>query len=131
MSRMYGKTNVAGFKGGMHYRGEAAAFYIGTPIVTYTSVGNIFLYTSANWNTAISFFLEASFRATAGTANVRLFNLTADAAVASSNITSTSSTLGRVRSSALTLVNTNEYQVQVGTSSSGTGAITGAKLIVT
>lgn len=108
-------------------------FYSGNILsgIVYVAIGGLFLFTDANWNDDLEFFLETSVRATTGTANVRLFDVTADIPVASSNVSTASTILTRLRSSALTLTDGNVYQIQAGVLSGDSGAITGAKLVAT
>jgi hypothetical protein len=97
-------------------------------------IGSIFLYTAANWG-AVSFFLEAYYRSTSAKAMARLFDVTANAAVASSTLTLDAGLLGvlliptRIRSVALTLVDGHEYRIQYGVQDGGAGAAISAKLI--
>lgn len=95
--------------------------------------GPPFLYTAANWG-AQSFYLEVYMRSTSAKALARLYDVTADAAVANSTVTNDSGASGslaytRSRSAALTLVNGNEYRVQFGVQDGGAGAVLGAKLL--
>ncbi len=94
----------------------------------WTSLGKLFLYTSANWSSGISIRLESTYRATSSEVKVRLYDESAASAVSSSELTTSGTTLARSRTSALTLVDGNEYRVQVGVQSSA-GAIVGASLI--
>lgn len=107
----------------------AAPFMIGqTPTVVFALHGKTFLYTAANWPT-LSWYLEADMRATTGTARARLWDVTAGAAVASSDITTTSTTFTQVRSSAVTLTDAHEYRIQYGTFPGDNGETRGATLI--
>ena len=114
---------------------ERAAFiflYSGIALaagLTYTSTGKFFLFTSSEWASTIVYKLETSFRATSGEVGVRLFDVTAAAAVANSEVTKTSTTLARHRTSALTLVDGHEYRMQVGIASGAAGAIVGAAIV--
>lgn len=94
----------------------------------YKSYGLPFLYTAANWGTA-SFYLEVNMRATSGTARARLVDSTG-AEVSGSEVTTTSNSFVRVRSSALTLTNAQTYSVQFGTDTPDSGEFRGAKIIV-
>ena len=99
--------------------------------VVWTSAGHpdvLFLFTSANW-AKNSFLLETMIRQTSGTAQARLYNNTDGAAVASSDLSSTSGTFERKRSSAFTLTDGKEYRVQYGTTAADGGEGYGGKLI--
>ena len=109
---------------GLAYSGNAL-----TPGLAYTSTGKFFLFTSNEWAATIVYKLETSFRATSGEVGVRLFDVTAAAAVANSEVTKTSTTLARHRTSALTLVDGHEYRMQVGIASGAAGAIVGAAIV--
>ena len=65
-----------------------------------------------------------------GTAKARIYNVTDAAAVAGSEVTTTSTTYVRLRSGAVTLANTKEYQVQFGADGSDGGFFRSAKLVV-
>lgn len=90
--------------------------------------GSPFLFTSANWGTQ-SFFLEVYMRATVGTAEAELYNVTDNATVANSGVSTTSTSLVRLRSTAITLVNGKEYRVQLLHLGPDGGAIVSARLI--
>ncbi len=96
---------------------------------TYESVGAPFLYTAANWGNAVEFFLEVFFRSTSGTARARLYSATDGIIVADSGLSTTSATLVRLRSGALTLVDGKSYFVQFGTEDAASGAFKGAKIV--
>ena len=100
-------------------------FTIGVGI-TWTTIGVPAVY--ENSPTAIG--LEVFMRQTTGTAEARLFDNTADAAVASSQISTTSATNVRVRSGALGMVDGNEYEAQFGTLSADEGKVKGAKMVI-
>ncbi len=104
------------------------ASFAGKVSFTWTSVGALFLFTTANWSDGRSLRLESTFRATSNEVRVRLYDETAVAAVLSSELTTSSTTLARSRTAELTLVDGNEYRVQVGVDSSA-GAIVGASLV--
>jgi len=129
------QNNVAGFAGGHTYwwlpqqiiDGAVAATVASA--LTWTSTGKLFLFTASEWATAVVYRLEASFRSTdSNEVGVRLYNETAAAAVAGSEILKTSTSLARHRSGSLTLVDGNEYRMQVGVDSSA-GAILGASVL--
>ncbi len=94
----------------------------------WTSIGRLFLFTAAIWSSGISLRLESTFRATSSEVRVRLYDETDATAVLSSVLTTSSTTLARSRTAELTLVDGNEYRVQVGVQSSA-GAIVGASLV--
>ncbi len=125
-------SNIAGFSRHHAFGFEAnfpthIVISVSSPV--FVSVGKIFLFADAEWNDVLDFFLEVTLRATAGVAVARLFDVTAGAPVTNSVITTTSSTSVRVRSSALTLVDGNEYQIQFGSNVSSAGAAFGGQLI--
>ena len=76
------------------------------------------VFTSANW-TGGSFVFEVHMRAAVGTAYARLWDRTAGALVASSELSTTSTTKARVRSGALTLTDGHEYEAQFARSTGG------------
>ena len=95
----------------------------------FSSYGPPFLYTAANWGT-VAWYLEVYLKSTSAKALARLYDNTSAAEVASSTITVDGVfTYARQRSSALTLTDGHEYQVQFGNQDQGAGAFTGAKLI--
>lgn len=99
-------------------------------VVIWLESGQRWLYTAANW-AARSWYLEATFRSLAGgaTSRVKLYDLTAAADVASSEVTSMSATISRQRSSALSLVDGHEYEVQFGSGGGFSAAGRGARLL--
>ncbi len=113
------------------WRIAAGNAYSGNTLVglSWTSTGKFFLFTQSEWATAVVYQLETSFRSTdASEVGVRLYDVTAAATVSGSEITKTSTTMARHRSSALTLVDGHEYRVQVGVDGSA-GAILGASVL--
>ena len=127
------QENVAGFAGAHTYwflpnqliRGAVAV----AVSLTWTSVGKLFLFTSDQWASTVELKLESSFRATSGNVGVRLFDVTAAAAVAASEITKTSTSLARHRTASLAMIDGHEYRMQVGVGSGAAGAIVGASII--
>lgn len=91
-------------------------------------VGRPFLFTSVNWGTQ-SFFLEVFMRATTGTAEAELYNITDGLIVAGSELSTTSTSHVRLRSVAITLVNGKEYRLQLKRLNSDAGAILGAQIV--
>lgn len=99
--------------------------------VTWTTLGDTFLYTATNWR-RVAFWFEAKFRASAGTSYARVFDLTTSAAIANSELSTTSTTFVRLRTAvALSLTDGDEYVAQVGATAFGgdVGDIRAAKLI--
>lgn len=129
------QDNVAGFAGAHTYWWLPQQILRGSIAVhiesVFTSVGKIFLFTASEWASVVLFHVEATYRATTGTVRIRLFDLTAAAAVVSSEVSTASSTLARARSSAITLVDGHEYRLQVGVDSGAAGAIVGASILGT
>jgi hypothetical protein len=97
--------------------------------LTYTSVGKFFLFTASEWASAVIYKLETTFRATTGEVGVRLFDVTAGAEVAGSEVLTSATALARYRSGAVTLVDGNEYRIQVGVDVGAAGAIVGASVL--
>lgn len=97
---------------------------------SFSSYGVPFLYTSANWG-AVSFYLEAYVKATAGTVYARLYNVTDSAAVAGSQLSTAAATYQRLRTAALTLTDGKTYRAQFGKEGADAGKFLGAKLVVT
>lgn len=92
--------------------------------------GQVWLYTAANW-AARSWYFEATFRSLAGGAisRAKLYDLTAAADVADSALMSTSATISRQRSAALTLVDGHEYEARFGSGGGFSAAGRGARLL--
>ncbi len=101
---------------------KAAAFI-------FVSLDKRFLYTSANFGAGVNHYLEVHVRANTGTAFARLYDVTAAAVVSGSTVSTTSSSIARLRSSALTLVDGNEYVVQFGKAPADSADKLGADLI--
>ena len=98
-------------------------------LTRHRSHGLPFLYTAANWG-SVSFYLEVFLQALSGTALARLYNQTDGVAVTNSELSTTSGSFVRLRSSALTLVDGKVYNVQFGSEDSNSGAFRGAKIVV-
>lgn len=98
--------------------------------IIWLESGQIWLYTAANW-AARSWYFEATFRSLAGGAisRAKLYDLTAAADVADSELMSTSATISRQRSVALTLVNGHEYEARFGSGGGISAAGRGARLL--
>jgi len=87
----------------------------------FTADDHPFTYTDANWGSPDDFYLEVWLLATSGTVYARLYDETAAAEVASSEVSTASATYVRLVSSALTLVDAHVYRFQLGgDGSSGT-----------
>ena len=97
---------------------------------SFTAQGKVFLYTSANWTSGAAFHYEAYYRATAGTAETRLYDVDAGAAVTSGGLSTTSTSFARERTAALTLVDGNQYTAQFGGAAGGAGEAKGWTIIV-
>ncbi len=92
-----------------------------------TGVGQ---YTEVALNPASAWYFEAFLLAASGdTARARLYDITADAAVANSEVTTTNTAVTRVRSSAITLVDGHDYKAQFGSTLADTGYTHGADLV--
>lgn len=78
-----------------------------------TLVCREFLFDQAQHKVSNRYYLEAYFRATTGTGHVELYDVTAAAVVAGSRVTNATSTLARLRSGAITLVDGNQYQTRL------------------
>ncbi len=96
---------------------------------TYESYGTLFLYTAANWDGSLEFFLEVYCQAVAGTVRARLWNVTDGAVVAGSGLSTASASYTRLRSGALTLTDGKSYLVQFGTEEVANGAFKSGKII--
>ena len=88
-----------------------------------------FLYVAAEYGAAVSHFFQVFLRATVGTVYARLFDVTADAEVASSEVSTTSATHVRLRTGSLTLVDGNEYVPQFGLEGSDAGKKKSARML--
>ena len=117
-------TGVSGRPWGS-FAGKSAA------TLSWTAIGALMLYAKASWRRSHQVYLEATMRSSTGTSQIRLYDVTAAAAVTGSAISTSSSTMTRVRSSALTLTDGNEYRVQVGEDSAAAGHILSARVIIT
>lgn len=107
--------------------GQPYSFAAKSGSITYVTLPAIHLYTSADWGSTV--VLQVTMRAAVGEAHARLWDKTAAAAVASSDLSTTSSTSVRLRTGALTLVDGNEYQVQLGSLGSDDGRAAKADLM--
>lgn len=96
---------------------------------TFTEYGGLFYYDPSNWG-SVSFFLEADIKATSGTAFTRLFDVTSGIEVTSGRLSTTSTSLIRLRSAALTLTSGREYRAEFGKVSPDAGAFRNARLVV-
>lgn len=91
------------------YRGIAAAAGI-----SFVSHAIKFLYDAANFGPRVGHYFEAHIRAPSGTAHARLYDDTAAAVVSGSDVSTTSVSIVRLRSGAVTLTDGNEYVAQFG-----------------
>ena len=98
-------------------------------ISAFISYGASFLFTASNWGT-VSIFLEAYMKAIAGTVHARVLDETTGLPVTNSEISSISATFERIRSLALTLIDTHTYRLQLGKSTGSSGEILSGKLII-
>jgi hypothetical protein len=88
-----------------------------------------FYYDSSRFDGTVNVYFEATMMTDAGTGYARLYNNTDGAEVANSEITTTSTSMVRVRSSALTLTSGKEYTMQL-KGEGNTTYITSAVLII-
>lgn len=111
--------------------GVVHSFVAKTPpaAVVFVLFGDVFLFTAANYVAALDFHFEAWHRATSGTSHARLFDITLSSPVGGSTVTTTSGTLIRQRSGALTLTDGSEYRLQLGSQAGDAGAALGGKVI--
>lgn len=92
-------------------------------VAPYVSIDDFLTKVDFSDWTDMEWYFEASFKAGTGTAYVRLYNATDAAAVASSEVTTTSTSYVSVRSSALTKpTGTKTFVVQYGHNPSGGGS---------
>lgn len=88
-------------------------------------------YDSAEYNPTPTAYFEATLKAASGqTAYMRLYDATTGAAVSGSEVSTTSTSLTRVRSGAITLTSAHNYYVEYRTSSAGAGQFVNAKVIL-
>jgi hypothetical protein len=99
---------------------------------SYADSGTInfgfFRYTSANWDGTKTIYLDATFKTSAGTATVGLHD-SSNNLVSNSEVTTSSASYVRVRSSAIALSDGTDYKVRVKTSS-GTMIISDARIVI-
>lgn len=89
-----------------------------------------FLYTSGNYDGTVQIFFEANFKTSAGTGYVALWDETAGAIVSGSEISTTSTSANRVRSSAISLTNGRNYYPVIKNNGTNTTTIYDARVIV-
>jgi len=77
----------------------------------------------------VSYYLEATLVATAGTISVQLFDVTASAAVSGSEVSTSSATATTVRSSSFSLSNAHDVQWQSKVTLAGSGSVSSVKLL--
>lgn len=92
-------------------------------------VGIPFEYVAANWEN-VEFRLRAYFRATAGTVYVDLYDVTAAAQVAGSQLSTNAATLTLYTSPVLTLVDGHSYILRVFKDVGASGGILNASLFI-
>lgn len=97
--------------------------------IFWRTIADVFSYDAANHGAALSYYFEVLLLATVGTAHARLYSTTTSAAVSGSELSTTSSTATRLRSGALTLVDANDYHLQIGKQGADAGIAAGAKVI--
>src|SRR3990170_749986 len=97
--------------------------------LTYISYGLPFKFDGANWG-SVNFHLEVYMRAIVGSIYARLLNETDGLEVANSVLSTTETTMQRLRSLALTLVVGKTYRCQFGKMGEDEGAFVGGKLVV-
>lgn len=102
--------------------------FTAAPPVSWTLIGTPFTHTSTNWSER-TFYFEAYYRATTGTAYTRLYDSTDASGVASSQLSTASATAALERTAAISLTDAHEYQAQVGVVGADAGAIKGARVI--
>lgn len=108
---------------GWSYSGIAAA----AAGIVYVFIGTAKTYSTTGGGTP---YYEAFYRATTGTAHTRLYDLTAAAPVADSDLSRTGTTHDLERSIALTLTNGNKYRAQFGKQGADAGAALGGEIVV-
>jgi len=99
-------------------------------VSSFQTFGQIFLYVASQWENA-QIFLEATMRAMDGEAKARLYDLTVDAPVAGTEISTASTSFVRVRGGNIKslLVDGHEYRIQFGRTGTGMEFI-GGRLVV-
>jgi hypothetical protein len=114
-------------------RRQVSGFYAGiaaTGPIVYASYGGPFLLEKVNYDLDMAYYLEVYMRATSGTAHARLLNVTDNAAISLSELSTVSSTFTRLRSSALALADSKEYAVQLGVQGADTGEAKAGTLLM-
>lgn len=77
-----------------------------------------------------TYYLETQLAApSSGTAYAELYDITAAAAIAGSEVSTTNTTLTILRSAAITLVAGHQYEIQAMITPSGTGGIQGTRVV--
>ena len=106
---------------------ETVLDYVSFDITEY---GSVFLYDESNWG-GKEFYFEVFMRATAGTIQARLFDVTADAPVAGTELSTESTDFIRLRTSAIKvlLIDGHEYRAQFGKLGADAGEFLSARLI--
>lgn len=103
-----------------------------TSSASYADPSNIdwgwFRYTSGDWDGSVTVYIDATFKTSAGTATIGLHD-SSNNLVSSAEVTTTSSSYSRVRSSAITLSNATDYKIRFKTSS-GTVTLADARVVI-
>jgi hypothetical protein len=101
---------------------------LGSSGLVWTSWGVPKLFTGANWN-GVTWYFESYMRAVAGTVHSRAYNETDGTALTGSELSTTSATMVRQRSGALTPTNGKEYRAQFALGAGAAGEKQGGCLI--
>lgn len=88
-----------------------------------------FLYTAANWDGSVSIFYEATFKTNSVTAYTQLHD-SANSGVSGAEITTTSTSYTRVRSSAITLFNATAYKPRIKNDGTRITSINSGRIII-
>ena len=89
-----------------------------------------FNYNSTKWDGSLSVYFEGTLKTSAGTGYLALRDLTAGGEVSNSEITTTSTSYSRVRSSALSLTSGRLHVPVIKNSGAGTTTVSDARIIV-
>lgn len=94
------------------------------------SIGDAyFLYTSANWDGTFAAYYEATLKTSAATAYSQLY-VVGGSGVSNGEVTTTSTSFVRVRSSAVTLSNASAYKAMIKNDGSNTTSFNSGRLII-
>jgi hypothetical protein len=103
--------------------------FIDPGIAVCNIYGAPFLFTAANWENNIEFYLQVYMKANVGTSQAKLYNITDASVVTGSLLTTSATTLTRLRSTRLTLEDGKEYMIQFCATGGSSGAFKDARLI--